>query len=88
MARCDIRGMNEEEILKLDRLAAKKNISREEYLRRLVRRHLLSNEIKETENRYENLVNIVADVVQNNADRMEELTKVIRGLEDEKKYDE
>ena len=37
MSRCDIRGLTEEEIVKLDRLAKHKHLSREEYLRRIIR---------------------------------------------------
>ena len=75
-----IRGLEKEEIMKLNRLAASSNISREEYLRRLVKTHLLANRLKEVEDKYGNLVRIVADVVQDNTEQLEEMNKLINKL--------
>lgn len=77
------RGLKKEEVVKLDRLAASKQISREEYVRRIIRKHLLEAELRETENKYENLVRLVADVVQNNSEKMQELIELIKGEEDD-----
>lgn len=81
MARCEIRGMKEEDILKLGRMAKKKGISREEYLRRIIHKHLLENDIKAEMDRYEGAIKTMIDVIENNSERLEELTEVVRRLE-------
>lgn len=78
-----IRGIKSDEICKLDQLASEKNISRSEYLRRLIRIHLMAGELKSMENKYENLVQMLAEIVQNNSDKMEELTRYIQKMGEE-----
>lgn len=75
-----IRGLGKEEIMKLNRLAASSNISREEYLRRIVKTHLLAGRLKEVEDKYGNLVQTVADVVQDNTEQLEEMNRLIYKL--------
>ena len=82
MSRCDIRGLTEEEIVKLDRLAKGKHLSREEYLRRIIRLHLLQPEANNIEEKYQNLVSLMTDVVQNNAERLEEVLETVKELND------
>lgn len=78
MAKIEIKGLNTEDVVKLNRLAAEKGISREEYMRRLIRKHLLESDIKIIENRYENLVKTVAEVIKDNSEKMEELIEVLK----------
>lgn len=80
-----IRNLDKEDLVKLDRLAAKKHISREEYLRRIIHGHVLSSELREVESRYESLVNVIVDVVQNNSEKLEQLERSIEKLWEEAK---
>ena len=68
-----LRGLKREELDKLSRLAAEKNMSREAYLRNLVRIHLMEPELRETEDRYEILVQQMLDGVQKNKEKLDEL---------------
>ena len=83
MAKIEIKGMNTEDVVKLNRLAAEKGISREEYMRRLIRKHLLESDIKVVENRYENLVKTIAEVIKDNSEKMNELIGILKIGEDE-----
>lgn len=80
-----VRNLNKEDVVKLDRLAAEKNISREEYLRRIIHGHVLSSELREVESKYESLVNVIADAIENQSEKIEMLTRTIRGLQEEGK---
>lgn len=77
--RCEIRGLYDEEVVKLDRLAAQRGVSREEYLRRIVRTHLIERGIKEVENKYENLVQMIMETVQSNTETIEDLISEMKG---------
>lgn len=78
----NIRGLKDEEIVKLNRLAASKGLSREEYLRQVIRTHLLQGEIQSIENRYENLVKTLLDVIEHNTEQMEELAELLQERRD------
>lgn len=80
MARCEVRGMKDEDILKLGRLAKKNGLSREEYLRRIIQKHLLENGVKAEIDRYEGLIKIMVDAMENNSERLEGLTAAVTRL--------
>lgn len=69
-----IRDIAKEDVVKLERLAKEKSISREEYLRRVIRAHSSASSIKEVENKYENFLHLITDAIENNSERLEELT--------------
>lgn len=75
-----IRDMRKEDVLKLERLAKEKCISREEYLRRVIQIHLSTSSIKELENKYENLLHVITDAIENNSERLEELTELVKEM--------
>lgn len=84
-----IRGLEEEEINKLDRLAKSKSISREEYLRRLIKTHLIIPEIKSVQEKYENLVEVMMEILEVNSELLEDTRKILESnselLEDTRK---
>ncbi len=75
-----IRNLTEEEAVKLKRLAEDAGISREEYVRRILRRHLLAGGVKEVEEKYANLVLLTADVVENNTRQLEEIMEKLEEM--------
>ena len=72
-----VRGIHKEELVKLDRLAKERKVSREEYVRRVLRQHLMSQDIKNIENKYENLVEVMLDVIQNNTEQIERMMELL-----------
>lgn len=66
-----IRNVDPVAIKKIDELAKKKGISRNEYLKNQISKIAVMKETKEVENRYSNLVNAVVD-------RLEQSNDVIR----------
>lgn len=80
MTRCEVRGMKDEDLLKLGRMAKKNGLSREEYLRRIIQKHLLENGVKAEIDRYEGLIKIMLDAMENNSERLEGLTAAVTRL--------
>lgn len=66
-----IRDIDPVAIKKIDELAKKKGISRNEYLKKQISKIAVMKETEEVENRYSNLVNAVVD-------RLEQSNDVIR----------
>lgn len=87
MGRCEIRGIEDEVILKLGRLAKQKGISREEYLRRIIQKHVLESGIREEKERYEIIVDAMMDAIERNSEQLEELTEAVRSLESQRLKD-
>ena len=74
-----IRGMEIEVVDRIEKLAAKKGTSREEYLRQHLRTMAVLGEVKEMEERYARLVELVCKSIQ---DTNEVLEKILTKLED------
>lgn len=70
MARIDIRDIDESVVLKLNKMAVAKNISREELCRRILKDATLEQELKSQENKYAALIESLADVIRQNTDAM------------------
>lgn len=70
---CKIRNVEEDVLLKLDRLARKHNMSRNKYLKGVLTNHVLSGELKEQEEKYCVLMETVLEVVQHNSELIEKV---------------
>ena len=74
-----IRGMEIEVVDRIEKLAAKKGTSREEYLRQHLKTMAVLGEVREMEERYARLVELVCKSIQ---DTNEVLEKILTKLED------
>lgn len=77
-----IRQLNDNTIAILSKLAKKKNISREEYVRQLLESHVQSDVVNFEVNRYEELVKSNLEIIRINT----ELMGQVRELLDEVAY--
>lgn len=77
-----IRQLNDNTIAMLSKLAKKKNISREEYVRQLLESHVQSDVVNFEVNRYEELVKSNLEIIRINT----ELMGQVRELLDEVAY--
>lgn len=75
MACISIRNIDKAVVVKLDEMAKKKNMSREEYLRQHLETLATSGEIKELENKYESLVTNVLEVVKLNTEVLDRINQ-------------
>lgn len=74
-----IRNMDEAVVLKLDSMAKKRGMSRSEYLRGILMNYAYSSEIKELDNRYQELFKIVLDSLEGNGQIMHEILVELKG---------
>lgn len=73
MARVDIRDIDESVVLKLNKMAADKKISREELCRKILKDATLERELKSQENKYAALIESLTDILKQNTDAMERM---------------
>ena len=66
MADISIRGIDGAAVVKLGEMARKKHMSRESYLRQQLEMLAMFGELKEIENKYENLVKDIAEIIKLN----------------------
>lgn len=83
MAELKIRKVDPAVIKKLDELARKKNMSREEYLRRYLRRLAIIEELEEAEERYHNLVSVLAERLEQSNDIIEVNNMLLESVADQ-----
>lgn len=76
-----IRNLEPDTIAKLDSMAAKQKVSREEYLRRCIRSWTLQGSIKETEDKYANLVLTMEEAMQGIGNRLEGILDMLEKQE-------
>lgn len=76
-----IRNLEPDIIAKLDAMAAKQKVSREEYLRRCIRSWTMQGSIKETEDKYANLVLTMEEAIQGIGNRLEGITDMLEKQE-------
>ena len=77
-----IRNLDPVAIAKIDELAKKKGISRNEYLKHQISKLAIIREVEEMENKYSNLVSAIADRLEQANDTIKEnsiLLEKIRG---------
>lgn len=86
MASILIRNLSDSDVLKLDEMAAKKKISREELLRKFIKQIVLNNEITNAEDRYRNLVEVVIDRLEENNQLMVQLEEAVKNVLMEENY--
>lgn len=73
MADLKIRNVDKDTVAALDAMAAQQKISREEYLRRCIKSWTVQKIVKETEDRYANLVFIMEEVLQETNERLADI---------------
>lgn len=73
----NIRNVNAATVHKIEEMAKAKGLSREAYLRAHLTEVALAGEIKETENRYANLVHALLEVVERNTESNQEILNII-----------
>lgn len=73
MASIIVRNIDKTVVQQIDELAEKKGMSRERYIRGILRNHVLAREIREVENKYGTLVekiaaqlNVLTDSIEKN----------------------
>lgn len=73
MASIIVRNIDKTVVQRIDELAAKKGMSRETYIRGILKRHALAGEVKEVENKYNVLVekitvqlNVLTETIEKN----------------------
>lgn len=75
-----IRNVDESVVVKLDALAHQKNLSRNKLVNIILETYVLSDRIKETENNYSELVNIMATAIENNTTTLKRLEAEIKEI--------
>lgn len=82
-----IRGNDDDVVLRLDELASKKNMSRESYLRAVLKSVSISGELRELDYKYANLVNLMmdqskmlSDIVDRNTDALDMTYSLLEGI--------
>lgn len=83
MADLKIRNVDKDTVVALDALAAKQKISREEYLRRCIKSWTVKKIVKETEDRYANLVFIMEEIMQETNERLASIDEMLKQYERE-----
>ncbi len=73
-----IYGIEEEIGFKIDRMAKKHGLSRNKYLIGILKNHVITEEVKETEEHYEGLIRMMLEVMQHNSEVMEMLRREIQ----------
>ncbi|MGG3881421.1 hypothetical protein [Bacillus smithii] len=78
-----IRKLNPAVVRHIDELAKEKNLSRNEYLRRYISNLSVVKEMKEQQQKYEELQNKTLQVIQKNTEVMNEMIQLIKELSDD-----
>lgn len=90
MGEIKIRNVSEVVIYKIDELAKKKKISREEYLRRELLQLVTLPSLEEMESKYENLVSVLAERLEQNNEILDVtnmlMEKILEVLDSEKSH--
>ncbi len=75
-----IRGLTPSEVQRLDELAQKHEMSREKYLRTMIRQVLVTDDVLEVEGRYVALINALSDRLDQANDIIERNTIVLKEI--------
>lgn len=75
-----IRGLTPSEVQRLDELAQKHGMSREKYLRTMIRQVLVTDDVLEVEGRYVALINALSDRLDQANDIIERNTIVLKEI--------
>ena len=78
-----VRDVDPVAIAKIDDLAKKKGISRNEYLKKQIDKFAVMKEVEEIENKYSNLVNTLVDRLEQSNDIIHENSKVLEKIRNE-----
>ena len=77
MGRLDVREIDDSILVRLDEMARKRNLSRSDFVRKVLTDMALFGEIRAVEDKYENLVLLVAETVEQNREELRELKETI-----------
>lgn len=80
-----IRNVDDDIIFRINEMARKKGISREEFLRNMLKTISLSGELKELDYKYANIVNLLVDQSNMLSDVIDRNTYVLETLYENKK---
>lgn len=77
MGRLDVREIDDSILVRLDEMARKRNLSRSDFVRKVLTDMALFGEIRAVEDKYENLVLLVAETVEQSREELRELKETI-----------
>lgn len=75
-----VRGLDDAAIAKIDSLAAKAGCSRNAFIVRSLESLAILGELKELEDKYKNLVNVISEVVKVNTEVIDRNTEVMKKI--------
>lgn len=76
-----IRNMDANVVVKLDSMAKKRGMNRSEYLRGVLTNHAYALEVKELDERYQELFKVVIDTIEGNTQILHEIWMKMQGDE-------
>ena len=79
-----LRNLSGDILAKLDTQAKKRGISRNKYIVGILTNYAIAPQVRELDDRYRELVNIVIDSLEGNAILLNEILSKIKGRDDEK----
>ena len=77
MGRLDVREIDDSILVRLDEMARKRKLSRSDFVRKVLTDMALFGEIRAVEDKYENLVLLVAETVEQSREELRELKETI-----------
>ncbi len=88
MVNIQVRNVPDNVALKLNEMAAKKKMSREQFLRKCFEKITVENDVIFSEDRYRNLVNILIDRLEENNMIMEQCVQAMEEMKFKEEIDE
>lgn len=88
MVNIQVRNVPDNVALKLNEMAAKKKMSREQFLRKYFEKITVENDVIFSEDRYRNLVNILIDRLEENNMIMEQCVQAMEEMKFKEEIDE
>ena len=76
-----IRNVDAEIALRLTSMAKKQGISRSEYVKGILTNHVLSSQVKELDNQYQELFKTVVDCMEGNAMLLHDILELLKEKE-------
>lgn len=80
MADFIVRGLDDAAMTKIESLAAKSGCSRNAFIVKSLESLAIMGELKELEDKYKNLVNVISEVVKVNTEAIDRNTEVIKKI--------
>ena len=77
-----IRNVDAEIALRLKSMAKKHGMSRSEYVKGILTNHVLSSQVKEVDNQYQELIKTVVDCMEGNAMLLHDILELLKEKEE------